>query len=325
LRVELARVALFLTIIFLLLVPFLIPSYYTQLLTHVLVLSILAMGLNLAAGYTGLPSLGHAALFGIGSYTTAILATCASHNILLAIAAGALMGTLLAVIFALICLRASKVYFLFITLALGQVVWAIVYGWRSVTGGDDGISGIVNPQLLPSFSLTGNIKYYYFTLFFFLLTYFIMFRILRSPFGYSIIGIRENEPRMRALGYDVWLHKFVAFVISGTFSGLAGVLWAYFNGFTSPHDASFAKSAETLLMVILGGAGTLSGPVLGAIIIVVIKYVVSVFTERWFLILGVVYIAAILFAPQGIIGTLRSRLGRGVNELHETTNSRKTL
>lgn len=260
-RVSFTRITLFLAIgIFLIAYPFLVPSYFTQLLAHVLILSIFAMGLNLATGYTGLPSLGHAAFFGAGAYTTAMLATRLSHNLWLAITAGVPMAALMAAIFAFICLRTSKVYFLFITLALGQVFWAVVYGWRSVTGGDDGISGIGNPQLWPSISIAGNIKYYYLTLLFFLLTYFFLYQILRSPFGHSIIGIKENEPRMKALGYDVWLHKFATFVISGAFSGLGGVLWAYFNGFVSPHDASFGKSAETLLMVILGGAGTLLGP-----------------------------------------------------------------
>ncbi len=309
-RIDFPRMTLFLTIsVFLIIYPFITPSYYTQLLTHVLLLAIFAMGLNLASGYTGLPSLGHAALFGTGAYTTAILAVHVSKNICLAIVAGGSMATLMAGIFAFICLRTSKIYFLFITLALGQIFWAVVYGWRSMTGGDDGISGIGNPQLWHSLSISGNINYYYFTLFFFALTSLLMYKIIRSPFGHSIVGIRENEPRMKAMGFDVWLHKFIAFVISGTFSGLGGVLWAYFNGFVSPDDASFVKSAETLLMVILGGTGTLFGPVLGAATIVVIKYVIAAYTERWLLILGIVYIITILFAPRGIIGAIRSRRG----------------
>lgn len=321
-RVNFTRIRLFLAIgVLLTAYPLLAPTYFTQLLAHALILGIFAMGLNLAAGCTGLPSLGHAALFGTGAYTTAIIAIQVSRNLWLTIIAGVFMATLMAAIFASICLRTSKGYFLFITLALGQVFWAVVYGWRSVTGGDDGISGIGNSQLWPAISIVGNINYYYLTLSFFFLTYFLIYQILRSPFGHSIVGIKENEARMKALGYDVWLHKFIAFVISGSFSGLSGVLWAYFNGFISPHDASFGRSAETLLMVILGGAGTLPGPFLGAIVIVGIKYVVAAYTERWFLILGVVYMVVILFAPQGIMGALRISPRRRTAEVYETPGS----
>lgn len=291
--------------VLLLLYPFLAPPYYTQLATRALILSILAMGLNLATGYAGLPSLGHAAFFGMAAYTTAILAKHVSANIWLSLAASVSAATLLAAVFGLISLRTSKVYFLFITLALGQVVWAVVFGWRSVTGGDDGISGIGNPQLWPSVSISGNVGHYFLVLFFFLITCFLFYKMLKSPFGHSIVGIKENELRMKAMGYNVWLHKFIAFCLSGALSGLAGALWAFFNGFVSPVDSGFGQSAEALLMVILGGAGTLFGPVVGAFVIVAIRYVVSAYTSRWFLILGVVYMVTILCAPKGILKAIR--------------------
>lgn len=224
----------------LLVYPYLVPShYFTALLTQVFIFSIFTMGLNLLAGSTGLPSLGHAALFGGGAYTAALLARYVSHSIWLGFPAGILAAGCLAALFALISLRTIRVYFLFLTIALGQLVWAVVFGWRSLTGGDDGIPGIGNPTVWSSFTLSGGNTFYYVALALFSMVLFCMRLITTSPFGHVLVGIRENEMRIRHLGYHVWLYKFIAFALSGLVAGLAGVTWAYYNGFVSPRDTSF--------------------------------------------------------------------------------------
>ena len=304
--------ALFLVIaIVVVLYPYAVPSYYfTALLTQVLILSMFTMSLNLAAGYAGLASLGHGALFGGGAYTGALLLKYVSSNMWLGLGGGILMGAVLAAIFAVISLRAKGVYFLFITLALGQLVWAIVFGWRSFTGGDDGMPGIGKPEVWRSIFLSGGITYYYVALVFFVGVAWVIYRITTSPFGHVIVGIRENETRIRHLGYNVWFYKFVAFVSSGALSGLAGVIWAYYNGFVSPRDAGFELSAEALLIIILGGSGTLFGPVVGTMIVVIIKNIVAAYTERWLFALGLAYILTILYARRGIGSVLGNRLKR---------------
>jgi len=267
------------------------------------------MGLNLLVGYVGLISLGQAGLFAAGAYAAALLATHVSHSMWLGLAAGILLASLVAAVFALISLRSPGVYFILITLALSQLVWAVVFNWRSLTRGDDGIRGIGSPEIWYSVSLSGSAAYYYLALLFFLLVLFVMWCIVRSPFGKAIVGIRENESRMRHLGYDVWRHKFAAFMISGAFSGLAGVLWAYYAGYVSPADASFSVSVEALLIVILGG-GSLLGPVVGTMVVVIIKNVIGAYTGRWLLVMGVAYVLCVLFTPKGIVSAFSVRLKR---------------
>jgi branched-chain amino acid transport system permease protein len=293
--------------------PYAVPSYYfTALLTQVLIFSIFTMALNLLAGYTGLSSLGHSALFGGGAYTAALLMKYVSKNMWLGLSAGVLVAGILAALFALISLRTTRVYFLFITIALGQLVWAIVFGWRSFTGGDDGMPGIGKPIIWSSITLSGGITYYYFALVLFTIVSFILYRITTSPFGHVLVGIRENETRIRHLGYNVWLYKFITFIVSGLLTGLGGVTWAYYNGFVSPRDASFEFSAEALLIVILGGRGTLFGPLVGTIVVVLIKNIIAAYTQRWLFVLGVAYILTILYARSGIVGTLGVRVKRWV-------------
>jgi branched-chain amino acid transport system permease protein len=204
-----------------------------------------------------------------------------------------------------VVLRTTGVYFLMITLALGMVVWGLAHRWVTMTQGDNGISAIPRPDLGLPWSLALSVPFYYFALAGFLIAYWILHVIVRSPFGQTLVGIRESESRMRTLGYHVWLHKYIGFVIAGGFGGFAGVLWAYYNGFVSPVDLQLATSVEILLMVALGGRGTLLGPALGAGIIVFLKNLVSVYTHRWLLILGAVYILTIVYAPEGILGAVK--------------------
>jgi branched-chain amino acid transport system permease protein len=285
----------------------LLSAYPLTLLTQAAIIAILAMSLDVLLGYTGLPSLGHAAYFGVAAYTVGILTTEHQLGFGVCLLAGVALAALTAAIFGLLAIRASGTYFLMITLALGMVVWGLAFRWVSMTKGDNGIAGVPRPELGLPWSLGQPLPFFYFALVAAVVAWALLGLLVRSPFGMSLQGIRESESRMRALGYNVWLHKYLAFVIAGTFAGFAGVLWAYYNGFVSPVDVQLVTSVETLLMVALGGPGTLAGPALGATLIVFLKNFVSVYTKRWLLILGAVYIGVILFAPQGVLGAVRRR------------------
>jgi branched-chain amino acid transport system permease protein len=283
----------------------LLPPFLLTLLTQTLISSILAMSLDLILGYAGLSSLGHAAYLGLGAYSVGILSTAHGQGFWTTLPAGVLLAAAVAAVFGLLALRATGVYFLMITLALGMLVWGLANRWVSLTKGDNGISSVPRPDLGLPWSFAGAVPFFYLALAGFVLALGVLRVIVRSPFGQTLVGIRESESRMRTLGYHVWLHKYVAFVIAGAGGGFAGVLWAYYNGFVTPSDLDLSVSIEALLMVALGGRGTLMGAALGAAVIVLLKNLVSVYTQRWLLILGVVYIATIRFAPDGIVGAAR--------------------
>ncbi len=283
-----------------------LSAYPLTLLTQALIVGILAMSLDLLLGYSGMPSLGHAAYFGVGAYAVAIMTTERQAGLIGCLVVGILLATLTAAVFGLLAIRAAGTYFLMITLALGMVIWGLAFRWVSLTKGDNGISGVPRPTLL-GLELIAPVPFFYFCLVAAAVAWVLMGLLVVSPFGLGLRGIRGSESRMQALGYNVWLHKYVAFVLSGTFAGFAGTLWAYYNGFVSPNDVQLVTSVETLLMVALGGPGTLIGSALGAGVIVFLKNFVSVYTKRWLLILGGVYIGVILFAPTGIVGALRGR------------------
>jgi len=301
------RAAAIVVVLILVGAPPLLAPYMLSLVTQALIWAMLAMSLDLILGYTGLASLGHAAYLGLGAYSVGILTTRHGANFWVTLAVGILLAALGAAIFGLVALRATGVYFLMITLALGMVVWGLAHRWVSLTAGDNGIASVPRPRGLP-WAFTDTLSFYYLVLVAFAVAFVALWTIVHSPFGKTLVGIRESESRMRTLGYHVWLHKYVGFVIAGAAGGFAGVFWAYYNGFVSPADAELATSVEILLMVALGGRGTLYGPALGATMIVLLKNVVSVYTHRWLLILGAVYIGTIVYAPEGIVGLLRDRL-----------------
>jgi branched-chain amino acid transport system permease protein len=282
-----------------------LSAYPLTLLTQAAIVAVLAMSLDVLLGYTGLPSLGHAAYFGVAAYAVGILASDYQQGFLACLLAGVVLAAVTAAVFGLLAIRATGTYFLMITLALGMVVWGLAFRWVSMTKGDNGIAGVPRPDLPLPWNLTSPLPFFYFVLAAALLAWALLGLLVRSPFGLTLMGIRESESRMRALGYNVWLHKYLAFVIAGAFAGFAGVLWAYYNGFVSPVDVQLVTSVEALLMVALGGPGTLAGPALGAAVIVFLKNFVSVYTKRWLLILGAVYIGVILFAPRGVLGAFR--------------------
>jgi branched-chain amino acid transport system substrate-binding protein len=305
------RVAIVVAFLALLAAPPLLSSFLLALLTQAVIYAILAMSLDIILGYTGLASLGHAAYLGLGAYSVGILATKYGAPFWVTLVVGILLATAVAAIFGLVALRATGVYFLMITLALGMVVWGLAHRWVSLTQGDNGISGVPRPELGLPWSFNKGIAFYYLAFIAFVLAFVALRTIVRSPFGQTLVGIRESESRMRTLGYHVWLHKYLGFVIAGGVGGFAGVFWAYYNGFVSPADLELATSVEILLMVALGGRGTLLGPALGAALIVGLKNLVSVYTHRWLLILGAVYIGTIVYAPEGIVGALRQWTMKG--------------
>jgi branched-chain amino acid transport system permease protein len=285
---------------FLLVSPPFLSAYWVGLLTQVVILGILAMSLDLLIGYTGLPSLGHAGFFGVAAYGVGILSTTYHAGLWTSVAGGFAIGTGLAALFGLIVSHVRDVYFLMITMALGMVLWGLSFRWIPVTGGDNGISGIPRLETLVGLPTSGPIPFYYVALFVFTLCFGLMTLLVKSPFGLTLQGIREHEPRMRSLGFNTWLHGYVSYVCAGAFASIAGIMWAYYNGFVSPTYLELTASSELFLMVTLGGPATLVGPVIGAGAIVILKNVMSAYTARWLLILGIVYIVTILWAPQGL-------------------------
>jgi branched-chain amino acid transport system permease protein len=239
-----------------------------------------------------------------------VLTTQYGANFWEALGVGVVLAAGVAMVFGLVALRATGVYFLMITLALGMVIWGLAQRWVSLTQGDNGIAGIPKPDLGLPWSFATPMTFYYLVLVGFLVMCTGLGTVVRSPFGQSLVGIRESESRMRTLGYHVWLHKYIGFVIAGACGGFAGVFWAYYNGFVSPTDVELATSVEILLMVALGGRGTLLGPALGAVVIVLLKNVVSIYTQRWLFILGAIYVLTIIYAPDGIVGAIK-QVSRG--------------
>ena len=297
--------ALFLGGALLVLSPPFLPTYVVILFAQSLTYAIAAMSLDLLIGYTGLGALGHIAYFAIGAYTTAIFASkyqasfagTTFFSIVLAAGASALLGPL--------ALRAAGVYFLMITLAIAMCIWGLAFRWVSITGGDNGITGINRPDLGLPWSMNDAVYFYYFVFACFLICLILLFLIIRSPFGKTLVGIRDSESRMKVLGYNVWVHKYLAYIVAGAFAGFGGCLYAYFNGFVSPNDANLGHCMELVLMVTIGGPGTLAGATLGAFIIVFLKNMVSVYTKRWLMVLAAVYVVSALYAPDGMTGLFK--------------------
>lgn len=268
-----------------------------------LIFAIFATSYDLVYGHTGLPSLGHAAYFGAGGYTAAVLQYhYGIDSFWIAMPLGILVATLIAAIFGFMALRVSGMYFLLTTCALGQLAFSLAWNvtWLNCPG-MQGLTGLSRPDLgVPWFSWS-NLSFYYFVMAIFIVCFFLVYRIANSPFGHALRGIREGEPRMQSLGYNTWLYKYIVFIITGAFAGLAGVLFVYYNGMIVPSHLAIGTSFLPMCMVIIGGSGTLLGPVIGAMVIIFTEYFSSIFTpERWPLILGAIFVVAIMYARGGI-------------------------
>jgi branched-chain amino acid transport system permease protein len=273
---------------------------------------VFALGLNVLVGYGGLVSLGHAGLFGFSGYVAALLMVNGySHAAALP---AAIIGTLLmTAVFAALALRSTGISFLMITLALGQILWGIAYRWADVTRGDNGVNVAGRPSPF-GIDLTEPRAFYVAVFITFILCLLSMLALVRSPYGASLRGTRDQPRRMRALGFNVWMIRFIAFLFSGFWTAVAGILFIYYNQFISPQVMALQTSAEALLMVISGGTATLAGPVVGAAIVVIMKNVVSAYVERWNMVLGIIFVLIISFMPEGLVpGTARlwrSMMGR---------------
>ncbi len=280
--------------------PLFADQFVIIVLTQCIIWGILAMSLDLMLGYTGLASLGHGAYFGAGAYGTAIMSVYYQAPFIETVLISLLVAAIVTAIFAPVALRASGIYFLMITFALSMLIWGLAYRWDSMTGGENGIAGVERPSFIH-----GTLVFHYFTLLIGIGVFIFFAVLVRSSFGKTLLGIRESESRMRSLGYNVWLHKYIIYMISGVFSGLAGSLWVLYNSYVAPSDVELLTSFNALLMVSVGGAGTLVGAILGSSIFVSLQNFVNIYTERWLTVVGIVYIAVVLFAPEGIMGLLR--------------------
>jgi branched-chain amino acid transport system permease protein len=295
-----AAAALALCSLALLAVPWVIGNeFYVNMASQVLIYALFALSINMLLGYGGMVSLGHAAYLGIAGYAC-ILATTAGYDQLTAAVFAVALSTAAAAFFGVLSLRAPGLGFIMITLALGQIVWGVAYRANDLTGGDNGIRHPARPMPL-GFDIRDATSFYYFTLVVFLVALFFIWRFGRSPFGASLKGARDQPRRMRMLGHNVWLVRWITFVMAGFWASVAGVLYVYYNLFLTPHAISLQQSAEILLMAILGGASTLSGPIVGAAIITLVKNVVSTYVERWNTLLGVIFVVVIVFMPYGLV------------------------
>ena len=280
--------------------PWLLPgSFYVAIATHVLVAAVLALSLDILIGACGMSSLGHAVYLGVPAYAYAWLVNNTGLGVPLSAVLAVGCGTLLAGGFGVLALRATGLGFLMITLALGQVVWGLSYRWVWLTGGDNGLRA---PRpVVPGIDLMQPTPFYYLVAAVFLGVLACIWQLSQSPFAACLRGARDQPRRMRMLGHPVWLMQWVAFVMAGFWGSIAGVLYVWDYGFISPQTMSLQQSAEVLLMVVLGGAGTLAGPVVGAAVITVVKTVISSYVDRWSTLLGLVFIVTVMFMPRGLV------------------------
>jgi branched-chain amino acid transport system permease protein len=283
--------------------PLLLPSYYTGILIRIMILIIFAMSLDILMGYTGLTPLGHAAFFGISGYTMALLNLKVFHgsNPFIGFGAGIVAAIFCAAILGLLVVRAKGVYFMMVTLALGQMFWGLAVKWQQLTGGTDGLAGISRPAFsFISLNFSREINFFYFVFALFGLSYLLIFLLVNSPFGHTLIGVRENEKKMEILGFNTWLHKYIAYVIAGAFAGLAGMLDVYYYQFVSPEVLDIGNSIGALIAVILGGSGKLFGSVIGATLYICLEQFISAYTQRWVMVVGLLFIFVVIFAPLGL-------------------------
>lgn len=295
-----AHPATWVVVCVLLMTPLFLPIYYVSVATKILTLAMLAMSLDLLLGYGGLASFGHAAFFGIGAYAAAILAKHIGSFIGVVLFGGVLAAAVAALIIGMLSLRTQGLYFMMITLALSQMVFSIAESVNT-----NGIAGIPRPSIgIESIdtALKTSVGFYVLVAAAFLLSWWLLRRLIGSPFGRVLVGIRENELRMRAIGCNTVRHRLAAFVIAGAFGGAAGVFYAQSNGSVSPQDLYWLLSAEALIVVLVGGVGTLIGSLYGAAFFTAMLLIVGSYTDRWQMITGLVLVAMVYLEPNGFAG-----------------------
>lgn len=284
------------------LAPLFLSEFYLIVLCEALVMSLLALSFNLLFGYMGQLSFGQAAFYGLGGYTVAILLTKFQFNFWLSIAAGIGLSAFIGLVVGFFCVRLRGIYFAVLTLAFGQLMFFVVFKWHNFTGGDDGIQGVFPPEYLKSHTV-----YYYFILLVFLISAFILWRIVQSPFGQTLKAMRENTERTEFLGINISRYQLMAFVIAAAFAGLAGAIWVPFYRSVAPYYLMWIKSGEPVMAAILGGPFTFFGPILGMFIMTFFHAWVLGFTHFWPVIMGTLILIIIFLLPGGILGFVQEK------------------
>jgi len=293
----------------LIVLPFVVPPYQTVLLSYGLVLAIAALGFNLLLGYTGLLSFGHSAYFGVGAYAVAFIVKYLKLESMEAFLLGGILASgAVAAIFGLLCVRYTKIFFGILTMALSQVLWSLAFKFFWVTGGSDGLRVRAGND---KFEFLSH-RYYFYVLAIFVVAVAVMWVIVHSPFGRALQAIRDNETRAEFVGVQVWHYRWVAFLISGMFTGLAGALWVPLNGLTTPDILHWTFSGKMVFFTVLGGFQTFFGPIVGAIIFNYLETYAVGHTVYWQMVLGIVLVVLVLALPAGIVGTVRRLLPRPV-------------
>ncbi|MEK7386418.1 MAG: branched-chain amino acid ABC transporter permease [candidate division NC10 bacterium] len=305
------RVLALATLVALAVLPWALARYQLSILTDLLVFGLFAMSLDLIMGYTGMVSFGHAAYFGLGAYGSALVLIHFNQPVPVALLAGALLAGAVALPVGWFSTRATGIYFAMLTLAFAQLLYTVAYKWRDLTGGSDGIAGVPKTTLFwGGPSLASPRAFYLLVAACVVLSLVACRALVRSPFGKALQAIRENERRFTSLGRDPRPFKLVVFVIAAVFAGLAGALFAPFRGFASPEVMFWLFSGQGLMMVIMGGIGTLVGPVVGAMVFILIQEVLSSYTEHWMIFTGAVFVLMVIFLPGGLVGTARRLVAR---------------
>jgi branched-chain amino acid transport system permease protein len=289
--------------------PLGLPVFAVTLLTEALILGLLAMSLDLMVGYTRLVSFGHAAAYGLGAYACGYLALKTTMPLPFAVLAAAILAGVVAIGVAWVCTMATGISFSMLTLAFAQLLYALAFKWTSVTGASDGLAGI--PKRAGPFGMTvlqSRNGYYYLVLACLLGAFLLCRSLVNSPFGAVLRGIRENEAKTVSLGYNTRLYKIAVVALSFALGGLAGALYSPFAGFANTDLLFWLFSGQVLIMVIVGGQGTLVGPILGAAFFMLLEHVLSAYTDSWALFFGLIFIGFVMFAPEGIWGIVVSRL-----------------
>lgn len=296
-RVKLVLFAIAATVA--LLLPMVADNFIIRLATLALVSALFAMSVDLMAGYAGLVTLGHAGVLASAMYGVGYVASKTEGGVPLQLLVGFTAGMVASVIFGLMAMRSKGVYFIMITIAQGMIVWGLASLLVNITGAENGLLGIRRPV-----SIEGDFQFYYVVLAVVSVCSVLLFMVVRSPFGYALKGLRGSEMRIRMLGHNSAFLKFYMFVISGFFATIAGMMLVYLNEFVNPSDAILGASALPVLMTILGGIGTLVGPFIGAFVIVFLRNWVSIHIDRWPTLLGVIFILVVLFAREGLVGSI---------------------
>jgi branched-chain amino acid transport system permease protein len=291
--------------------PWALARHQLSILTDLLIFGLFALSLDLIMGYTGMVSFGHAAYFGLGAYASALVLIHFAQPVPVALVAGALLAGVIAIPVGWFSTRAKDIYFAMLTLAFAQLLYTVAYKWRDLTGGSDGIAGVPKTALYwGGPSLASGPAFYAVVAVSVVVSLFVCRAIVASPFGRALQAIRENERRFLALGRDPRPFKLAVFVIAAVFAGLAGALFAPFRGFASPEVMFWVLSGQGLMMVITGGIGTLVGPIIGAMVFILVQEILSSYTEHWMIFTGAIFVLMVIFLPGGLVGTARRLAAR---------------